>query len=128
MGLLDGDLQAQIWKGFKGKLLTGTLRRDGVPESGGLDSHGDPIDTTPTTWSIQGLVDNYTKYAKAQAGIPEADVKVLILAGQNPSLRPVKDDRVLLGGRWYQLRNASTDPAIAVWECQAFECEAPDGS
>lgn len=120
MGLLTGDLATSVYKAFKGKLLTGLIRQTTVAESGGLDQYGDPIDVASTDTVCEGFVENYADYFRAKAGIPEFDIQVNIFAKSIPGITPTKDDIVQMNGRWYQLRSAKTDPATALWTCQAY--------
>lgn len=112
----------EINKGFKGQLLPGTLRRPSAGSS--VDSNGDPVGVTYTNYTFNGIVDTYSAIYKAQAGIPESDVKVLIIAG-SLDVTPQKDDQVKIRSRWYQLRSREQDPALAAWTCQAFEIQDP---
>lgn len=119
--LLD-TIASEIHKGFTGKLHTGTLRR--ITVSGGNDEHGDPVTSTPASHSFEGFIDEYSEFFRMQAGIPEGDLKVCIIAGSLDTT-PIKDDRVTMtsgphNGRTFQLRRIATDPAAALWVCQAF--------
>lgn len=130
MGILDGQLAKALFAGFKGKLLKGTLRRLIPSQSGGLDGLGDEIAPTPTTWPCEGFTDDYSDEFKARYGIPETDLKVCIFAQSIAagSISPQKDDQVQIPagtGPWYQLRKAKTDPATALWTCQAYGIRAP---
>lgn len=130
MGLLDGQLAQAIYDGFKGKLLKGSLRREVIGDSSGLDELGDPVAAQPTTWGIQGFTDEYSDFFKAQAGIPTSDLKVCIFGKSLPAgVRPQKDDKVSFVqagvSTWYQLRKATTDPATALWTCQGYVIPAP---
>lgn len=119
MGLLDGQIADLVYAGFKGKLLSGTLSKDAP--GGTLDSLGDPTTETTTGYACQGFVDGYSDMYRAQAGIPQEDSKVSIFAKSLPAgVRPGKDDRVTIGGDIWQIRNVKTDPATALWECQAY--------
>ena len=122
-GLLTGKIAKAIFKGFKGKLLTGTLRH--LTPASGNDEYGDPNSEVLTTFSIEGFTDQYSAFYRAQAGIPETDLKVSIFAQSSPGLVPVKDDTVLFGSTWYQLLTVGIDPAGALYECQAFEVPTP---
>lgn len=73
---------------------------------------------------MEGFVDVYTAFYKAQAGIPASDVKILIIAG-SLSIEPRKDDQVQFRGTWYQVRQLGTDPGIATWELQSFKIPDP---
>lgn len=129
MGLLDGVLAKEIFKGFKGKLLNGTLRRESPATSAGLDILGDPIATEPQTWPCQGFTEDYSAFYRAQAGIPETDVRANIFAQSIPGVTPTTDDQVAFVRAgvttWYQLRKVTTDPATALWTAPAFEIPDP---
>jgi hypothetical protein len=122
MGLLDGDLAAEVAAALSAELLTGTLMRTSPATSAGLDEHGDPVDAVTRTWDVVGFREDYTAAYRASAGVPETDVKVSLLAGTLPAgVRPTKDDLVHLADAWHQVRAVRTDPATAVFECQSFE-------
>src|ERR1044072_2481398 len=108
MGLLDHDLAKAIYAGFKGKLLKGVLRKMVAPVSGGLDAHGDPIGAEPALLNIEGFDEAYSAMFRAQAGIPDSDVKVNIFAQSIPGVTPSKDDTVKLVragvATWDQIR------------------------
>ncbi len=71
--------------------------------------------------------------AISRSGIPNTDVKVNIFGASVPGYQPAKDDIVRLDRKtktgvvstWYQLRGSRTDPAQALWVCQAFVIPAP---
>lgn len=130
MGLLDGDLAASIYAGFKGKLLKGIIRQTATPESGGLDQLGDDIDDpVPVDTPCEGFTEAYSLAYRQRAGIPQGDLKLCIFAASIPRITPGLDDKARLdrksGSQWYQIREAATDPAGALWECRAFEIKAP---
>ncbi len=125
-GLLDGQLARTIYQGFRNKLLTGQLRKAVPSISGGLLPNGDPIATAIVLYTCQGFVEGYSAIYKARAGIPETDSKVNVFAASLPAgVRPEKDDKVKFLGTWWQLRKAETDPATALWTCQAYQCTPP---
>lgn len=128
MGLLDGQLAQAIYNGFKGKLLKGSLRREVLGDSGGLDEFGDPVAPTPVIWTLQGFTDEYSDFFKATAFVPTTDLKVNVFA-KSLQVRPQKDDKVSFTQAgvvtWYQVRKVATDPATALWVCQSFVCPAP---
>ena len=129
MGLLDHDLAKAIYAGFKGKLLKGVLRKMVAPVSGGQDRYGDPIGAEPALLDIEGFDEAYSAMFRAQAGIPDSDVKVNIFAQSIPGVTPSKDDTVKLVragvATWYQIRRVDRDPATALWTCQSFEIPEP---
>lgn len=130
MGLLDGGIASAIYKGFKGKLLKGTLRREQPVGSAGLDSLGDPLATDPLTWACQGFTEDYSDFYRAQAGIPAGDVRVNVFAASLPrGIRPQKDDQVAFVRAgvttWFQLRKNGTDPAEALWASPGFQIADP---
>lgn len=128
MGLLDGDLRDSIFAGFQGKLKTGTLYERTIPESGGLDELGDPLDVASSpTHAIEGFTDNYSAFTRAQAGFPETDLKLCFFGATIPGIEPQRGWVAKLGTEWFQIRNAEVDPAGALWTCQSFKISAPEG-
>ena len=134
MGMLDGELASSIFDGFKGKLLTGSLRKRTVPTSGGLDRAGDPIDSASADHSFEGFIDRYSEFSHAQAGIPESDLKLCIFGKSLAAgIAPERDNIAQITGpagsiyvgRWYQIRKAAIDPAGALWECQSVQIPEP---
>jgi hypothetical protein len=136
-GLLNGELAASIYAGFKGKLLTGRFYQHAVAESGGLDSRGDPLVSEPgepTGIACEGFIDNYSAFSHAQAGIPDTDLKVCVFGKSMPAVTPAERNLFECTGpagsiykdRWFQVRRAAIDPAGALWECQSFEIEVPE--
>ena len=122
-GLLTGKIAKAIFNGFKGKLLSGELRRETpVPI---LDEFGDPTDETVAYFAIEGFTDEFSDFYRAQANIPDTDLIVAIFAQSSPGLVPNKDDIVTFKGKWYQLRAQKVDPADALFECRAFEIPPP---
>lgn len=130
MGLLDGDLASAIYEGFKGRLLSGNAYRSGAALSSGEDEFGDPTDTDRQSWAVQGFIESYSRHTRAQAGIPDSDVKVSLFSQSAPDYVPKKDDLVALTGatvRWVRLVGGplDIDPAGALWTLQATEIGAP---
>lgn len=112
------QMRAAIAAGFKGKLLSGVLTRQ---VSGGVDEYGDPVPGTPATFNVEGLVSEYSDYYKAQAGIPETDVQIILIAG-NCETDPLKDDEIQFPNFGsYKVRKVMTDPAKAHYKCQSFK-------
>lgn len=123
-GILD-KIRTDLFAGFKGKLLKGTLKRVALDPAAGLDRFGDPQDKTTTTWDCEGFVDNSSKAFRGQDGVPKHFVKVCIFGASLPSgVHPGLDDIVQFGGEWYQIMSpAETDPATALWECRATKLQ-----
>lgn len=119
---LLNQVRKQIGAGFKGQLLPGTLRR--YTPGTVVDAAGDVTSETPSSHTFEGIVDTYSAFYRAQAGIPDTDVKVLII-GDSLDVTPQKDDQVKIRDKWYQLRSVDTDPALAQYTCQAFEITDP---
>jgi len=122
-GILEGKLAKDIFRGFKGLLLKGTLRRETLGTT--LDTYGDPTTDSVTNYSVEGFTSSYSDFYRARAGIPETDLKVNIFAESSPGLTPMKDDLVQFQSVWYQLRSVSHDPAKALFVCQAYATDAP---
>lgn len=128
---LENQLPNALFAGFKGKTLQGRLRRTTSGASGDLDAEGDPTAVGADFHALEGFPDNFSAYFRATAGIPEADVKLCIFARSLPAgITPSKDDQIGLTRNgvetWYQLRKDATDPAEALWECQAFVIDTPE--
>ena len=108
--LLESQLRKQIAQGFKGRLLTGTLRRVTVTA---VTDKGDTQTSTAKTYSFDGIVDKFSAAFAVAAGIPETDVRILIIAG-SLSVTPIKDDQIKIRSEWFQLRRLiDRDPALA---------------
>ena len=115
---LESAIRQSIAKGFKGRLLTGTLLRG---QSITVDEYGDEVELQQLTFAVEGFVDNYSDAYRATAGIPETDVRITLILG-NCETEPRKDDVVFFPtfGE-YKLRGPiKIDPARASAECQAF--------
>lgn len=126
MGLrreLLGGLRARVNAAFAGQLIPAELiRKLSAP---GLDPLGDPIVTTTERTAVQAVVDDYSDFFRATAGIPDTDVKLILIGCQ----QPCKDDIVeLCDGRQYQVRSVRTDPAQAHWEARAYQTTCDTGS
>ena len=115
---LEGQLRNALAKGFKGKLLVGTLSR---ATSTTNDVYGDPIEGTPVTFRVEGFCDAYNDVYRNQAGIPETDSKVTLILG-NCQTEPIKDDLISFPN-WpqFKVRKVKIDPVRATAECQSFE-------
>lgn len=133
---LDG-MAGSIYAGFKGQIRTGVIRRLGA--ASGLDGHGRPQGSAPIFHTIEGFDDNYSAFRRASEGIPLTSVRINIFgASIKPSVQPGKDMMVRLDypaangqaaySRWFKLKErVETDPAKALWMCEAQESKAPDG-
>lgn len=117
--MLEGQIRDAIAAGFAGRLLSGTLTR--TTPGGGLDEYGDPVEPTTTQYPCQGFVENFTAYYRAQAGIPDTDVEILLIGGLI-DVEPKKDDKVTFRGVTYQIRRIlGIDPARASYQLQGYE-------
>ncbi len=130
VSLLEGKLKAKIAQGFKGKLTKGVLRRSVAT---GLDSRGNPTAPTITSFNFEGIRESWSALYKANAGIPDTDVSILILQG---SFKPVtvitkadEDAEIFLDkpwNAWFQVRKVlEVDPAGASARLQCYEIPAP---
>lgn len=134
VGLLDGDLRDAIYQGFRGRLLSGALRRPAIPTSTNLAPNGDPLDSGyDDDVPIEGFNDQYSAFVRAQPGFPQTDLKLCIFGGSAPNLTPKANDLVRwdrpTGAQWFRLREGDgairVDPATALWECQALPVGEP---
>lgn len=116
--LLEGQLAKQIFAGFKGKLLSGSLTR--MVPGGGLDAFGDPVTSTPQSYPCEGFVEAFSAFYRAQAGIPDTDVSILIFA-ESIGTVPNNDDIVTFRNVRYQIRKTlEIDPAVATYRLQGY--------
>jgi hypothetical protein len=113
---LAGSIARTIGSAMSGLFLAATLTRD-VPAAPGSDPW-DPEAPTVATYSCKAINNSYSDYFQ-KGGLVEAnDRKVLILAA-SLSVTPAQGDRVTIDGLTLTIINLKTDPAKAVWECQA---------
>lgn len=128
--LLPSALKQTIAKAFKGRLLTGTLRREAVAS---VNSHGDPVVGTITSFTFEGIRESFSARYKAQSGIPADDVSILVLQGSlKPATTITMDDQgafIFMGtpwNKWHKIRVVlEIDPAGATARLQCFEVAAP---
>ena len=122
VSLLESQIKKQVAAAFKGVLLPGTLRR---VASTTVDSNGDPVPGTATTFTFEGIRETFNAAYAAAAGIPVTDIKILIIAGLM-NTDPQKDDQILMRGQWNQVRALiDRDPANATHTLQCFEIVDP---
>jgi len=114
---LQNQLRNQLAAGFKNKLLSGILTRS---QATTLDSYGDPVSSTSETFKVEGFPSQYEEYFRAKFGIPDTDLKIVLIAG-NCETRPNKDDVISFREKTYRLRSVKVDPAEATYVCQAYE-------
>lgn len=124
--LLETQVRKLVAQGFKGRLLTGTLRRE--TPSGVVNGLGDPTGPTVTTYTFDGIVDTFNAAFAATAGIPVTDVRILIIAG-SLSVEAKKDDKVKIRNEWFQLRQLiERDTALAAYTFAGFAIPDPVGN
>lgn len=112
---LGTDMRKAIADGFRGKLLSGTLTK--INTTGRNLANGDPI-TTPVNYPVQGFRDVYSQMFRAQAGIPDDDVRITLIAGLCGA-EPAIGDKVTIAGGTYQVRKiGGVDPAGATFDLQ----------
>lgn len=120
---LSGPLAKRIDKAFKSSKLplSGTLYREA---STTLDANNDPV-VTYTSYTFRGYVDEYSDTRRATAGIPMGD-RIAAIFGASLSVVPEIGDVVKYPGyNHMKLREVPTDPAKALYECQAYEVDDP---
>jgi hypothetical protein len=120
--LLESAIRDQVATAFRGKLLTGTLRRVGATS---VDDHGDRVPGTATPFSFEGIRDTFNAVYAANAGIPASAIRILIIAG-SLSTDPRRGDQVLIRSQWHEvIEILERDPANATHVLQCFEIEDP---
>jgi len=116
--LFGVDIQAEIAKGFKGQLLPLTLIRlaAGTPTLGSLTSGTNDVETLHAG---EGFVEGTSDKAPGTL-VKGATAVVSIIGGSLPvGIEPAASDRVVIDGGEYELLKVDTDPAKALFECQA---------
>lgn len=109
MGLLDGGLAAVFGGAFGPLFLDGTLHVESlVPDGeGGFTS-------TFVDHPVKGMVDSYSDAYRTQFGIPETDVKLIVLQF-GATGAPSTDAQITLRGTRYSIQSIEQDPAQAAW-------------
>ena len=109
---------------FQGLLMTGTLRREVVA---GVDTNGDPLPASSTTYAVQGIRDYFSSYYIAMQGIPHTDVRILLIMNLiSPPTIPIKDDQIFMRDQWHKVRRVfEIDPASASITLQCFVISDP---
>lgn len=120
---LDSLIKNEVAKGFKGRLKKGTIRKETL--GSGVDSFGDPSSSTFTTHSFEGIRDDFSAFYKSANGIPQTDVRILVLLGST-SVNPVQGDQVLIEGDWHKVvQERERDPAGATVALQCSKIKDP---
>jgi len=114
---LVSQIRKQLAAGFKGKLLPGVIRKFIYT----VDQYGDRQTIGYNDYPFKsGIREAFDARYRAQALIPETDVKLLILLGST-SVQPAQADKVQLQGLWYEVRQVlEIDPATASISLQCF--------
>lgn len=110
-----------IADGFRGKLLKGTLIK--VNTTGRDPTNGDPV-TTTASYPVQGFRDVYSQFYRAQAGIPDEDVRITLIAGLCGAEPAIGDKVTIAGGTWEVRKIGGVDPAGATFDLQCFAVKA----
>lgn len=114
MSVLD-DIRAEIGAAFEDTDLFFSVATLTRPASGGGWNSGTG---TPQSYDCKVLAEAYSDHLRAVAGIPDTDARLLIV-GTSIEVDPLKGDTVAVGGRSWSLIRVDTDPARAMWTCQA---------
>ena len=112
MGLLDNDLQNVFTSVFAPLLLDVTITN--VSQT--VADNGD-VNSTTTTAASKGMVEEYGAFTRAQAGIPDTDVKLIVLQG-GVAITPTTDSEITIRGVTYSVQRIEQDPAQAAWTIQ----------
>lgn len=122
--LLPTAIAQIVANAFQGKLMSGILRRENPTA---LDSDGNPVPVAPTLYQVQGIRDNFSAFFATFNGIPQTDVKILLIMNLIvPPTTPLKDDLIFIRDEWYMVRRVLTiDPASASVEMQCFQVDTP---
>jgi hypothetical protein len=109
MGLLDGGLQAIFGQAFGPRLLDATLHKVTLTDdgTGGFSSASLP-------YPVKGMIDDYSDYTRAQLGVPQTDVRLIVMQYGVP-VEPQLQDELTIRDRRYALSRIKADPANATW-------------
>lgn len=121
MNILDGidaDVAAAVADIFSDTThqFTGAMTLDG---RGGQTR-------SKSTQTVQAIVMDYNNHARALAGIPSNERKVLV-AGHGITPKPSPDDVLVQGNEAWQVIEVSRDPASAVYTCRCRPVAVPAG-
>lgn len=114
MSVLD-DIRAEIGEVFSDTELffsEATLTR--ATGSGGWDEEAGSTEVH----DCMALIEAYSDHLRAVSDIPDTDVRLMIV-GTSIAVNPLKGDTVTVGGNDWSLIRVDTDPARAMWTCQA---------
>jgi len=114
MSLLD-DIRADIGAVFEDTGLF--FSEASLTRATGSGGWGEDM-ASSTTHPCKAMIEAYSDQLRAVAGIPDTDVKLMIV-GTSVAIDPIKGDTVTLSGRNWALIRVDTDPARAMWSCQA---------
>ena len=112
MGLLDGDLQNVFGSVFGSLMLDGTLTTITSVSNG----KGGWTNSTQTA-AVKLMIESYSEFYRAQAGIPDTDVKIIVLQ-KDVALTPDINSRITARGVEYSVVRVQQDPAQAAWTLQ----------
>ena len=119
MGLLDGDIAALVSDGLEAAELpldlTLTRTVAGTPDE---DEPWLPVTPTTTTYPCRGFEDNYSAYYIVNGLALQGDRRIMILA-PSLSVTPIAGDQITSRGETFTVVSVKSDPARALWECQA---------
>lgn len=124
------QVRKAIAKGFRGRLLKGTVRR----RSTILNEFHDVETLTYTDYSFDGMREFFDAQYQTLALIPATDVKILVILG-SLAITPTQEDLVQIPpipgatGVWHKVRRIlSIDPASASMSLQAFPIPDADAN
>jgi len=119
-------LSKTIAQQFAGKLARGKIYR---AESMSVDEFGDPEISGSAVYPFEGIKASFGALYKAEAGIPDTDVQVMVLNQSTLCPLPLlQTDKVYIGpidgstpAQWHQVRKVlAVDPAGAHTMLQAY--------
>ena len=122
--LLPTEIASTVANALRGVLMAGTLRREVAV---GVDSKGDPSPASSTSYTVEGLRENFSAFYASVNGIPHTDVKIMLVLGLIvPATVPIKNDQIYIRSEWYKVRRiVELDPASATIVLQCFKIDDP---
>jgi hypothetical protein len=103
------ELHAELAEHFRdGTLHVLTLTSDG---EGGYTQ-------AATDHPIKGIVESYSDEYRLRTGVPDTDVRIIVLQ-YGVGAEPTSDSEITIEGRRYRVVSDEQDPAHATWTIRA---------
>ena len=124
---LAGGIAKAVYKGLKAAKMLAPVTL--LKESAGTRTPGNiagGTNPTATSYGAQGFVDDYATSEIDGTLVVNGDRRVYVFgASLAAGITPTPNDKVTIGGVSYRVVNVGSDPANAVFICQARGAATP---